>query len=144
LPITIQRDGFQLKGVLDLPAGQGPFGVVSIIPGSGPVDINGNGGPLQYDMYKKLAAAFVHAGWAVARIAKRYVLPSTGNAKHYTFSNQVADRLAVIKALRNNPHINPDKIVVAGHSLGGLIAPVLATKTRLAGLILLEAPGENL
>src|SRR5699024_1158020 len=53
LPITIPRDGFQLRGVLDLPAGKGPFGVVSIIPGSGPVDINGNAAALQYSMYKK-------------------------------------------------------------------------------------------
>src|SRR5699024_5600982 len=28
LPITVQRDGFALKGVLDLPPGKGPFGVV--------------------------------------------------------------------------------------------------------------------
>ncbi|MGH8427674.1 MAG: alpha/beta fold hydrolase, partial [Gammaproteobacteria bacterium] len=144
LAITVKRDGFALKGVLDLPAGKGPFPVVDIIPGSGPVDINGNDGPVQYSMYKKLAAALVKAGWAVARVAKRGLPPSTGEDNDVVFSDQVADNLAIIEALRNNPHINSKRIVVAGHSLGGLIAPKLATETRLAGLILLEAPGESM
>lgn len=144
LPITVQRDGFVLKGVLDLPAGKGPFGVVDIIPGSGSIDINGNAGPIQYSMYKKLATALVKAGWAVARVAKRGMPPSTGDGNHIVFSDQVADNLAIVEVLRKNPHINPKRIVVAGHSIGGLIAPQLATETRLAGLILLEAPGENM
>jgi pimeloyl-ACP methyl ester carboxylesterase len=144
LPITVQRDGFALKGVLNLPAGKGPFSVVDIIPGSGPVNINGNAGPLQFNMYKKLAAALVKSGWAVARVAKRFVPPSTGSARGYVFDDQVADNLAIVKALRNNPHIEAKRIVVAGHSLGGLVAPELATETHLAGLILLEAPGEKM
>ncbi|HEX5314781.1 MAG TPA: alpha/beta fold hydrolase [Gammaproteobacteria bacterium] len=142
LPITVTRDGFVLKGVLDLPAGKGPFGVVDIIPGSGPVSLNGNDGPITYSPYRKLAAALVEAGWAVARVAKRGMAPSTGNGNDVVFSDQLADNLAIVAALRKNPHINPRLIVVAGHSLGGLIAPKLATETKLAGLILLEAPGE--
>lgn len=142
LPLTIQRDGFMLKGVLDLPAGEGPFGVVDIIPGSGAVDINGNAGPIQFDMYKQLAAALVQNDWAVARVAKRFMPPSTGNVHGLVFSGEVADNLAIVKALKKNPHANPERIVVAGHSLGGLIAPKLATETTLAGLILLEGPGK--
>lgn len=144
LPITVQRNDFALKGVLDLPAGKGPFGVVDIIPGSGPVSINGDAGPIQYSPYKKLAAALVGAGWAVARVAKRGMPPSTGNGNAIIFSDQVADNLAIVKALRKNPHIKSNRFVVAGHSLGGLIGPKLATETHLAGLILLEAPGESL
>jgi pimeloyl-ACP methyl ester carboxylesterase len=148
LPITVQRSGFALKGVLDIPSGKGPFGVVDIIPGSGPVNINGNGhdshAGIAYSPYKKLAAAMVKGGWAVARVAKRYMSPSTGDANHYVFSDQVADNLAIVEALRKNPHVNPNRIVVAGHSLGGLLAPKLANETQLAGLILLEAPGENM
>ncbi|MGH8225173.1 MAG: alpha/beta fold hydrolase [Gammaproteobacteria bacterium] len=144
LPITVQRDGFVLYGMLDLPTGKGPFPVVDIIPGSGPVTINGNAGGIAYNPYKKLALAFVKAGWAVARIAKRGLPPSTGDGNNIVFANQVADNLAIVEALRKNPHINPNRIVVAGHSIGGLIAPKLATETHLAGLILLEAPGESL
>ncbi len=144
LPIAIQRNGFVLKGLLNLPAGKGPFPVVDIIPGSGPVTINGNDGPIQYSPYKKLAAALAKAGWAVARVAKRGLPPSTGDGNNVVFSDQVADNLAIVQALRKNPHINPNRIVVAGHSIGGLIAPKLATETRLAGLILLEAPGESM
>ena len=144
LPITVQRNGFALKGVLDLPAGKGPFDVVDIIPGSGPVDINGNDGPLQFNMYKQLPAALVKDGWAVARVAKRGMPPSSGDGNDMVFEDQVADNLAIVKALRKDPHINPKRIVVAGHSIGGLIAPKLATETRLAGLILLEAPDENM
>lgn len=147
LPITVERDGFALKGVLDLPAGKGPFPVVDLIPGSGPVNINGNdhagaGAGIAYSPYKKLAAALVKAGWAVARVAKRGLPPSTGDGNDVVFADQVADNLAVVEALRKNPHIDARRIVVAGHSIGGLIAPKLATETSLAGLILLEAPGE--
>lgn len=144
LPISIPRKGFALKGVLDLPPGTGPFGVVDIIPGSGPVDLNGNDGPIQYSPYKKLAAALVKAGWAVARVAKRGMSPSDGDGNDITFANQVADNRAIIRALRKNPRINPQEIVVAGHSIGGLIAPRVAAETPLAGMILLEAPGESM
>lgn len=144
LPITVRRNSFALKGVLDLPAGKGPFPVVDLIPGSGPVTLNGNDGPIAYSPYKKLAAALVKADWAVARIAKRGMAPSNGNGNQIVFSDQVADNLAIVESLRKNPHVNPKLIVVAGHSIGGLIAPQLATETRIAGLILLEAPGESM
>jgi len=149
LPITVERDGFALRGVLDLPAGRGPFPVVDLIPGSGPVNINGNdhagpGGGIAYSPYKKLAAALVKASWAVVRIAKRGMPPSTGNGNDVVFADQVDDNVAIVEALRKNPHINSREIVVAGHSIGGLIAPKLATETPLAGLILLEAPGESM
>lgn len=148
LPITVQRKGFVLKGVLDLPSGKGPFPVVDFIPGSGPVNINGNGhsshGDIAYSPYKKLAAALVKSGWAVARVAKRGLPPSSGDGNKMIFGDQVADNLAIVEVLRKNPHINPHRIVALGHSLGGLIAPKLATKIQLAGLILLEAPGESM
>ncbi len=70
--------------------------------------------------------------------------PSTGDGNDVVFADQVADNIAVVDALRKNPHVNPKRIVVAGHNIGGLIAPKLATKTSLAGLILLEAPGESM
>lgn len=148
-PIAVRRPGFELRGVLDLPAGKGPFPVVDIIPGSGPVDLNGNdsAGPgrgIAYSPYRKLAAALVKAGWAVARIAKRGLPPSTGDGNHVTFHTDVEDDLAVVKALRANPHVDPRRIVLLGHSLGGLIAPRLATLTRVYGLVLLEAPGERM
>src|SRR5699024_3313465 len=104
--------------------------------GSGSVDINGNAGPIRYNPYKKLAAALVRDGWAVARIAKRGMPPSSGNGNAMVFNDQVADNLAIVEALRKNPHVNPKRIVVAGHSIGGLIAPKLASETKLAGLIL--------
>lgn len=148
-PITVQRPGFKLRGVLDLPAGKGPFPVIDIIPGSGPVDLNGNdsAGPgrgITYSPYRKLAVALVKAGWAVARVAKRGLPPSTGDGNHVTFHTDVEDDLAVIKALRGNPHLDPKRIVLLGHSLGGLIAPRIATMTPVQGLVLLEAPGERM
>lgn len=149
LPITVRRHDFALKGVLDLPAGKGPFPVIDLIPGSGPVNLNGNdhagpGGGITYSPYKKLAAAVVKAGWAVARVAKRGLPPSAGNGSDVVFANQVADNLAVVEALRKNPRVDPHRIVVAGHSIGGLVALKLAVKTSVAGLILLEAPGESM
>lgn len=144
LPISVQRKGFTLNGILDLPPGKGPFGVVDIIPGSGPVTLNGNDGGIQYSSYRKLAAALVKAGWAVARVAKRGMPPWTGNGNDIVFADQVDDNLAVVEVLRKNPHIDSHEIVVAGHSIGGLIAPKLATETSVAGLILLEAPGESM
>ncbi len=142
LPITVRRNGFALKGVLNLPTGKGPFPVVDLIPGSGPVTLNGNDGLITYSPYKKLATVLVKAGWAVVRIAKRGMTPSNGNGNQVVLNDQVADNLAIVESLRKNPHVNPKFIVVAGHSIGGLIAPQLATETRIAGLILLEAPGE--
>jgi alpha-beta hydrolase superfamily lysophospholipase len=51
----------------------------------------------------------------------------------------VADALAAVQLLRNRPEI--DKVFLLGHSLGGILAPVIARRDGgLAGIALLAAP----
>jgi pimeloyl-ACP methyl ester carboxylesterase len=51
------------------------------------------------------------------------------------------DAIAAIDLLRTTPRIDPARVYLAGHSLGGYLAPRIAARVpgRLAGIALLEA-----
>ena len=50
---------------------------------------------------------------------------------------------AGLAALEKTDHVDPDKIFLFGHSIGTLIAPRLAVRNSVAGIIVAEAAGIN-
>lgn len=145
-PLTVQSGDAILRGFLDLPSGHGPFPAVLIIPGAGPVNADGNmGAPgasvsIQHSPYLKIAQGLTTGGWAVARLNKRALLPSTGSPAT-SVVDYVDDAQRALTRLRETPTIDADRIAVLGHSQGGLIALMVATRESLRGLILAGTPG---
>ena len=74
--VELKTDTGTLHGVYDLPAGEGPWPVVFIHPGSGPTDRDGNSGFTKNDSLRLLGAALRDAGFACLRIEKRGVAAS--------------------------------------------------------------------
>jgi acetyl esterase/lipase len=89
-----------------------------------------------------LARAIQRAGWNVLTLHYRGAWGSPG---HYTFAHCVEDAQAAVAWLRapdgeGAAHVDPDRIVVAGHSLGGFVtASVAGRDTRLMGAALISA-----
>jgi pimeloyl-ACP methyl ester carboxylesterase len=140
-PLAIQEGGIALHGTLDVPAGPGPSPVVLIIPGSGPTNADGNsvmppGAPslIQHSPYLQIAQGLSAAGFAVARMNKRDLPPSSHLAT--SVDDYVLDAQQTLAALRKDATIDPRRIVVLGHSEGGLVALKVANQERLHGLIL--------
>jgi len=118
---------------------------VVIVAGSGPTDRNGNQPTLQNNSLKMLAEALARRGVATVRYDKRFSgrtrLTGYGEAQ-IRFGHFVDDAAAWAAHLKKQPGVK--RIAFLGHSQGGLVATLAATRTKADGLILLAAPGFNI
>lgn len=130
-----------LPGALMLPAGRGPFPAVLLVGGSGPTDRDGTLGPNKPQ--RDIALALAHAGIASLRYDKRSrVYPDQMIGTAVTVDDDVTDDAErALQLLVHTPNIDASRLFLAGHSLGGLMAPRIARRgPPLAGVILLAAP----
>lgn len=133
--------GKPLEATLAQPKGAGPFPGVVLVHGSGPNDRDVTIGPNK--PFADLARGLAARGVAVLRYDKRtWAHPEEFEGRAFTADDEVtADAVAAVATLRGVAGVDPSRIVVAGHSLGGMLAPrIAAADGRLAGLALLAAP----
>ena len=133
--------GKPLDATLAIPKGAGPFPGVVLVHGSGPHDRDVTIGPNK--PFADLARGLAARGVAVLRYDKRtWAHPKEFEGRPFTADDEVtADAVAAVATLRDLDGVDPSRIVVAGHSLGGMLAPrIAAADGRLAGLALLAAP----
>jgi dienelactone hydrolase len=136
---TIGEAEWKLPGTLTLPKGAGPFPAVILVHGSGPNDRDESVGGAK--VFKDLAEGLASKGIAVLRYDKRTRVYSAkvGATKNFTVAEETVDDAAKAAALlRTQKEIDPAKVWVLGHSLGGYVAPRIADEDgKLAGLIIL-------
>lgn len=140
------KGGHILAATLTMPSGtSGRVPVVVTISGSGGQDRD-EYIPLVpgYRPFRQYADSLGRRGIAVLRFDDRGVGESTGDHATATSADFADDVRSLVTWLRARPDIDPDRIMLMGHSEGGLIAPmVAATDPRLAGIVLLAGPGEK-
>lgn len=133
------------RGSFVLPPSVAARPAIVLIAGSGPVDRDGNAGPVRNGALRELAYRLGHAGFASARFDKRGVGRSDPAALPRGFGGLVADASAWVEYLQQRPEVASHCIFVLGHSEGGYVAAeVAAAKPDLAGLILLASPASEL
>jgi len=137
--VTIGTGEWQLPGTLTLPKGSGPFAAVVLVHGSGPNDRDETIGPNK--PFKDLAWGLASQGIAVLRYDKRtkvygekMAALTTGTVKEEV----IDDAVIAADLLEQTPNIDPKRVFVLGHSLGGYLAPRIAqADAKIAGLIIL-------
>ncbi|MEW5883299.1 MAG: alpha/beta fold hydrolase [Armatimonadota bacterium] len=135
-----------LKGTLAVPNSPGPKPAVLLISGSGPQDRDWNTPPvLTASLAVQIADRLAAEGCVVLRTDDRGVGGSTGDLSAATLSALVTDAERLADYLKALPEVDPFKVVVLGHSEGGVIAPmVAASDPTIAGVIILAGTSRPL
>jgi pimeloyl-ACP methyl ester carboxylesterase len=129
-----------LAGTLTLPRGAGPFPVAILICGSGPHDRDE--ALLGHRPFLVISDYLTRHGIAVLRYDKRGVAKSTGNYAQASTSDFATDAEAGITYLKTRKEINPHRIGLIGHSEGGAIAPMVASRNSdVAWIVMLAGQG---
>lgn len=127
-----------LPATLTMPAGKGPFPAVVLVHGSGANDRDESHGPNK--PFQDVAWGLASQGIAVLRYDKRNVvhLAKVLAIASFTVKDEtVDDALAAVTLLHQTPDIDPKRIFVLGHSLGGTLVPRIgvADKSGIAGFV---------
>lgn len=143
--VVVECEWGTISATIDIPV-KGSDTAVLIVAGSGPTDRNGNSAAgLNTFCYKMLGEALAESGYAVMRYDKRAIGGSPIPAEdvpNLVFEDFIADARTCVEFLRAEGF---ERVIVAGHSEGGLIALQLATEECcLDGVVLLCAPGYNM
>lgn len=142
----VSPKGHTLAGTLTIPAGaKGRVPAAITITGSGAQDrdemipvVKG------YRPMRQVADTLARHGIAVLRMDDRGWGASTGDHVAATSADFADDVRAGLAYLRTRKEIDPARLVLIGHSEGGLIAPlVAATDTGVRAIVLMAGPSQD-
>ncbi|MBS4057281.1 MAG: alpha/beta hydrolase [Bacteroidales bacterium] len=132
--------GMALAGTLSMPQGKGPFPAVVLVSGSGPQ--NRDEELMGHKPFLVMADFLVKQGIVVLRYDDRGVGASDGVFSKATTLDFAEDATAALMFLRAQKHVDSNRCGLIGHSEGGLIAPIVASKMHeVSFIVLLAAPG---
>jgi len=139
IEVTVGSPGWPLPATLTLPRGAGPFPALVLVHGSGPNDRDETIGPNK--PFKDIAWGLASKGIAVLRYEKRtrifgpkLVAEPEWAASLTVMEETIDDALAAVSFLKKAERVDPERIFVLGHSLGGMLVPRLAAAGKGLGI----------
>ncbi|MDP3581258.1 MAG: alpha/beta fold hydrolase [Ignavibacteria bacterium] len=126
-----------LAGTLTYPKGEGKYPAVVMVTGSGPQDRDES--LMNHKPFLVIADYLTRNGIAVLRFDDRGIAKSKGSFTTATSADFATDALAAVEYLKTRKEIDSKKIGIAGHSEGGMIAPMCAVNSSDVSFIVLLA-----
>ncbi len=123
----------ELPGILTVPKGEGPFPAVILLQGSGPSDKDESVGNLK--PFRDIAEGLAERDIAVYRFDKRsyvYGMELATNRQITLADEYLEDAVNAVQLVARQQKIDPDRIYVLGHSLGGNAIPAVARELEKA------------
>ncbi|HET6980207.1 MAG TPA: alpha/beta hydrolase [Pyrinomonadaceae bacterium] len=137
-----EKDNVKIAGTLTLPRGTGPFPAVLLITGSGSQDRNES--IAGHHPFLVLSDHLTRNGIAVLRVDDRGLGGTDIGSLSATSENFAEDVLAGVSFLKSRKEIDPKLIGLIGHSEGGMIAPMVAARSKeVAFIVLLAGLGQR-
>lgn len=137
---TNSADGMVLKGTLTIPDDKKQYPAVILVTGSGAQ--NRDEEILGHKPFLVISDYLTRAGIAVLRYDDRHFKMPVKKGWSYTTLDFASDAKAAVDFLQEQENIDPSFIGIAGHSEGGVIAPMVAsTDSRVSFIISLAGPG---
>jgi pimeloyl-ACP methyl ester carboxylesterase len=132
--------GARLRTFFSIPDGEGPKPAMLYMQSIRPTSVEA---PLDAENpVRALVRAFVSAGFVVMRVERSGVGDSEGPSPETTGLAVESDAYrSALAELRAFDEVDPERIVLVGHSFGGVIAPLVAE--RVAGICTFGASAER-
>ena len=142
--VYLKSGTHQLAAVITTPKGATNFPMVVLVHGSGPSDMDGTVGPNK--PLKDIANGLAGKGIGSVRYVKRTVIYPAEFGGAFTVKEEVLDdAVAAVALAKTVKGADVKSIYVLGHSLGGMLAPRIATLApEIKGIILAAAPARQL
>lgn len=137
-----EKEGNTLVGTLTIPKGEGPFPAMVLVSGSGQQDRDEE--LMNHRPFWVIADYCARHGIAVLRYDDRGIGGSDGEVYNATSMDFSYDAEAAFDFLRSQKHIDASRVGILGHSEGGIINFMVATRRpEVAFLISLAGPAVN-
>jgi pimeloyl-ACP methyl ester carboxylesterase len=135
--VTYLNGDIALAGTLTIPEGSGPFPAALLVTGSGPQ--NRDEELLGHKPFLVLSDHLTRAGIAVLRVDDRGVGGSSGSTMTSTSEDFAGDAIAGIRFLCGRQEVDPERVGIIGHSEGGLIGPLAASRSKEVAFVVMLA-----
>lgn len=132
-----QGNHVHLEGTLTYPKGGGKYPTLVLVSGSG--QQNRDEEIFQHKPFLVLADHLASRGIAVLRYDDREVGASKGSLDNADTRLFAEDAEAMFNALKGNPHVDPARLGIGGHSEGGAIAPMVAARNKEVKFVVMLA-----
>ncbi len=132
-----KKDNISLAGTLTMPMNGENFPALILISGSG--GQNRNEEIFGHKPFLVIADYLTRNGFAVLRYDDRGIAESGGDHSSATSEEFTRDALSAVEFLKSRKEINGSKVGLAGHSEGGMIAPMAAVQSDDVAFIILMA-----
>ncbi|WMM26103.1 alpha/beta hydrolase [Tissierella sp. MB52-C2] len=145
IKIPIDHGRRQIAATVERPgSGKNSDILIVMIPGSGPVDRDGNMRGMRANIYKQLAGALGQEGFATLRYDKIGIGESKGDFNCVGLEDAVQCVSDIIDYCNLSEDMAFRKIFLLGHSEGTIIATLSASRKQVNGIILLCGAGTSL
>lgn len=126
--------GGQLRVIVNKPFKENKMPAMLFIPGytCSSIDELTNDHP-----YKRIVDAYVDAGYVTLRIEKSGLGDSknTPPCESCDLLDEIENFEVGLKKLKSLPYVDTNQIIIVGHSMGGIIAPAISAKNKVAGVV---------
>jgi dienelactone hydrolase len=141
--ISFGDPSWVLTGTLSMPTGDGPHPVVVLVQGSGPADRDESTDKQR--PFRDIAWGLASRGVAAFRYDKRtfvYGQKMASMADTVTVNEEVVDdAVAALAMVSKLERVDPKRMFLLGHSLGGMLAPMIAEQSPdETGFMVLAGP----
>jgi photosystem II stability/assembly factor-like uncharacterized protein/pimeloyl-ACP methyl ester carboxylesterase len=124
----------ELRTIINKPKKEGKLPAMLFIPGYTCSSIDG----LESNHpYKRIIDAYVDAGYVTLRIEKSGLGDSrnTKKCEECDLYDEVEGFFNGLKKLKSLPYVDSTQVIIFGHSMGGVVAPLVAAKSAVQGTI---------
>jgi len=124
----------QLRVIINKPDSEGLLPAMLFIPGYTCSSLDNLP---DYHPYKRIIDAYVQAGFVTLRIEKSGLGDSfnTPPCESCDLMDEIENFHTGLKHLQSLPYVDTTKIILVGHSMGGIVAPAISSINQVAGVV---------